>query len=139
YVRQVEVQQQQVRPQAVHLIQGLAARVGLADQGEAWQALDVGAVQVGNPEVVIDHERPDHFATATRSGSLAVNTAPCSPATVTSPPLRRAASRASARPIPRRRLPVLALVLNPSTKTRSRSATGTPGPESCTRITSSWS
>src|SRR5262249_58368977 len=120
------VQQKQVGPQPVHLIQGLGARVSLAGQGEAWQALDVGAVQVGNPEVVIDDERPDHFATGTRNGSLAVNTTPCSPATVTSPPLRRATSPASARPLPRRPPPVPAFVLKPSTEDRPPSAIAAP-------------
>ena len=69
YVRQVDVEQQQVGPQAMRRRSGLRPRVPLADRLEARHALDIRPVNRGGHEVVVDDERPDHDGAPVRDGS----------------------------------------------------------------------
>src|SRR6266536_1226241 len=139
HVGQVEVEQRQVGPQLENLLQGFAAAGSRAHHRETRHSRHVRLVQLGDPEVVLDHQGPNHGRVGTCSGSRAVKTAPAPRwlATSISPAWLRAISRARANPIPRRRPPVLDLVLNPSSKPRLRSVLGTPAPESWTRTTRS--
>src|SRR6202521_1692868 len=136
-VRQVDVEQHQLRPQRVDGMQRFGAGVGSPGDRETTHALDIGAVEVGHPVVVVDDEGADHAVAVTFSGMRTVNNAPPSLTTVTSPPLRRATWRTRARPNPRRLRPGPDFVLNPSWKIWPSRLSGTPAPESWTVITTS--
>src|SRR5438046_5163025 len=105
--------------------------MGLGHDGEAFEPLDVGAMDLGHSEVVLDDQHSDHRVTAASDGRSAVNTAPPSLFTRSHPPRRRATWRASASPRPWCDVPVF--VVKPSSKISSPSAGPTPGPESRTR------
>src|SRR5260370_6282742 len=137
HVGQVDVQQHQVWPQLVHARERLGAGVCSAGDGKTRHAFDVGAVKVGDAVVVVHDKRADHVVAVTLSGSRTVNRAPPSLTTLTSPPCRWATWRTSARPKPRRLRPGPDFVLKPSWKIWPLRLCGTPGPESCTLITTS--
>src|ERR1700674_2951740 len=136
-VGQVDVEQHQVRPKVVDARERLGAGVCSGGDGKTRHAFDVGAVEVGDPVVVVHDKRADHVAAVTFSGSRTVNTAPPSLTTLTLPPCRWATWRTSARPKPRRLWPGPDFVLNPSWKIWPLRLSGTPEPESWTLITTS--
>src|SRR5829696_1236195 len=136
HVGQVDVEQEQVGPQAVDGAQGLGPCVPLPNRLEPRHPLDVGTVDRGRHEVVVDDEGADHDGAPLRAGSWgrnAVKRAPPSFSTSTQPPSRRRTVwLTSASPSPRRPVPVATFVVKPSRKISSTSHGPTPGPESCT-------
>src|SRR2546428_9725995 len=99
---------------------------------EAGYSLDVGAVEVRDPVVVVHDQRADHVPAVTLSGSRTVNRAPPSLTTLTSPPWRWATWRTSARPNPRRLRPGPDFGLKPSLKICPFRLPGPPGPKART-------
>src|SRR5437016_201430 len=161
-VRQVQVQQQQVRVQPVHRCDGFGRRMRLGDRLEALDFIHVGGMDAGHAEIVIDGHHADHGktgafpceasasvasgapgpvlgSTPTQLGSTAVKTAPVSWPTLTIPPRPSATFRTSASPSPRRAPVAEVFVVTPSMKMASRILRGTPRPESRTRISRSCS
>src|SRR5438132_1736077 len=136
YVRQIDVQQHELRLQPVDEEQCLGAGVRFADHAEAGYALGVRPMDGRGHEVVVDDEDVEHVAATWRSrcGRNAVKTAPPSFSTRTQPPRRRfTVWLTSARPRPRRPVPAATFVVKPSRKMTSISAGSMPGPVSRTR------
>src|SRR5438128_1275498 len=79
-----------------------AARLGSTHDLEAVHALDIGAMELRDSVVVVDHESANHVLAVTLAGTRTVKSAPPSLTTSTPPPFRRATCRTSARPKPRR-------------------------------------
>src|SRR5258708_9327863 len=87
-VRQVDVQQHQVRPQPVDALECLSSGVGSPCDREAGYSLDVGAMEVRDPVVVVHDQAADHLTAVTFSGSRTLNSTPPELSTLTSPPRR---------------------------------------------------
>jgi hypothetical protein len=64
-VRQVQVKQQQIRTQPVHRRDGLGCRMDLGDHLETVHLADVGGMDAGDTEVVVD----DHWQPSDRGVS----------------------------------------------------------------------
>src|SRR3990172_4327365 len=156
HVRQVDVEQDEVRLEPGREVEGLVAGPGDANDLEATDLLGVEAMQVGDPEVVVDDECPDHRALAgarrpasapapaapgdgcpgpaAERGSLTLKSAPPSFRIAISPPWRLTTCWTRARPSPRIGWEPGSFVVKPSSKIRSTLAGATPGPESPTRM-----
>src|SRR5713226_4483232 len=144
-VRQVDVQDRQFRMQLPYRLPRLFGRMRHAHHLKAWDSFDEALVDLGDHEVVVDHQRADHAyrargSSASASGSggavtgrRTVNTAPPSLRTEISPPRRNTERRTNARPTPRLR-PSPSFVLKPSSKTCLSDPRGMPGPESRTSM-----
>src|SRR5579859_147235 len=139
HVGKVDVQQHEVGPKLVHSLEGAQSGVRSAHHLETGYAIDVSAVEIGHPVVVVDDECADHDFKATCIGIRTVNSAPPSLTTVTVPPWRCAICRTSARPKPRRfrPCPFPSFVLKPSWKICPSRPSWIPGPESWTCMTTS--
>src|SRR5690242_5949122 len=151
-VRQVQIEQHQVRAQSVHRADRLGGRVRLGDRPEAVYLVHVGGVDAGDTEVVVHDHDADHGVTRafsaaaaaassrpTQLGRTAVKTAPPSWPTLIIPLRLSTTCRTSASPSPRRAPVAEDFVVTPSMKMASRMSCGTPGPESRTRTSRSWS
>ena len=103
-IRQVDVEEDEVRPIAQGALERFARRVRDTDHGERLKPLDEAAVDLGDAEIVLDDEGPDRprgDGTHVRAaGMSAVKTAPPSLAARTQPPRRWATCRTSASPMP---------------------------------------
>src|SRR4051794_14926248 len=133
-VGQVDVEEKQIGAKPARELERTATAVRFADDLIARHPLDVRPVDGRGHRIVVDDERADHDATATREyGRNTVKIAPPSDATSTQPPRLRAVCETSASPRPRRPAPVATFVVKPSRKISSTIAASTPGPESCTR------
>ena len=81
---------------------------------EARYPIDIGAVQLRHPVVVVHDQCANHNFTSALTGIRTVKSAPRSLTTLTVPPVRRTIWLTRARPKPRRLRPAPFLVLKPS-------------------------